>query len=121
MKRPCGLAVAVALAGLSSSVNQALAAEAPGLPGVAMSFWWAVPFAGLLLSIATGPLLYPHLWERHYGKIAAGWAAIIIVPISIEFVATSLQAPASVDDDVCRHTRRNLGGRCLHGRKYLCR
>jgi Na+/H+ antiporter NhaD/arsenite permease-like protein len=36
-----------------------------------MSLWWALPFAGLLLSIATGPLLFPHVWEHHYGKITA--------------------------------------------------
>ncbi|TIW79914.1 MAG: sodium:proton antiporter, partial [Mesorhizobium sp.] len=45
----------------------ALAAEEHGLPGAAMSLWWALPFAGLLLSIATGPLLFHHVWEHHYG------------------------------------------------------
>ncbi|WP_442579862.1 sodium:proton antiporter [Mesorhizobium sp. ASY16-5R] len=57
----------------------AFAAE--GLPGDAMSLMWALPFAGLLLSIATGPLLYPHLWEHHYGKITAGWAALVVLPL----------------------------------------
>ena len=52
-----------------------LAAE--GLDGAEMSMLWALPFAGLLLSIATGPVLYPHVWEHHYGKFAAFWAACV--------------------------------------------
>ena len=42
----------------------ALAAEAHELPGETMSLWWALPFAGLLLSIATGPLLFHRVWEQ---------------------------------------------------------
>lgn len=63
----------------------ALAAEAHGLPGAAMTLWWALPFAGLLLSIACGPLLFHHVWERHYGKIAAGWAALTVLPMAAAF------------------------------------
>lgn len=47
---------------------------ATGLDGTAMSWPWALPFAGLLLSIAAGPLLFPRLWHAHYGKIAALWS-----------------------------------------------
>jgi Na+/H+ antiporter NhaD/arsenite permease-like protein len=47
-----------------------------------MSLWWALPFAGLLLCIATGPLLFHHFWEHHYGKIAAVWAGLVIVPLA---------------------------------------
>ncbi|TGR24339.1 sodium:proton antiporter [Mesorhizobium sp. M8A.F.Ca.ET.202.01.1.1] len=65
----------------------AFAAEEHGLPGAAMSLWWALPFAGLLLSIATGPLLFHHVWEHHYGKIAALWAALVIVPLAVAFGA----------------------------------
>ena len=39
-----------------------------------LSWLWALPFAGMLLSIATGPLLFPKLWHHHYGKFALGWA-----------------------------------------------
>ncbi|WP_083213775.1 MULTISPECIES: sodium:proton antiporter [unclassified Ensifer] len=56
-------------------------ASQSGLPGAAMSLWWALPFAGMLLSIATGPLLYPHFWERHYGKITVGWAMLSVLPM----------------------------------------
>ncbi|TKB26011.1 MAG: sodium:proton antiporter, partial [Mesorhizobium sp.] len=50
-----------------------------------MSLWWVLPFAGLLLCIATGPLLFRHAWEHHYGKIAAFWAALVIGPLAIAF------------------------------------
>ena len=62
----------------------ALAAEG-ALPGDAMSLWWALPFAGLLLSIAAGPLLFHHVWEHHYGKIAAVWAALVVLPLAASF------------------------------------
>jgi len=34
---------------------------------------WALPFAGLLLTIALAPLLTPRFWHHHYGKVAAFW------------------------------------------------
>ena len=72
-------------AALVAFAQPAFAAEAHELPGAAMSLWWALPFAGLLLSIATGPLLFAHVWEHHYGKIAASWAALAAVPLAIAF------------------------------------
>ena len=58
---------------------------AEGLPGDTMSLLWAVPFAGILLSIATGPLFFPHFWEHHYGKISAFWAVLALVPMVLSF------------------------------------
>lgn len=55
------------------------------IDGAAMSLWWALPFAGMLLSIATGPVLYPHLWEHHYGKFAAVFAALVVIPLFVVF------------------------------------
>ena len=63
------------------------AQAAPALDGAAMSWPWALPFAGLLLSIATGPLLFPKFWHAHYGKIAAGWSLVTLAPIAIVFGA----------------------------------
>ncbi|MET0709698.1 MAG: sodium:proton antiporter [Tardiphaga sp.] len=54
-----------------------------GLDGAKLSMLWALPFAGILLSIATGPVLYPHLWEHHYGKFAAAFAALVVVPLFV--------------------------------------
>ncbi|MGL5448110.1 MAG: sodium:proton antiporter, partial [Rhabdaerophilum sp.] len=38
---------------------------AQGFDGKGLSVWWALPFAGLLLCIATGPVLYHRTWEHH--------------------------------------------------------
>jgi Na+/H+ antiporter NhaD/arsenite permease-like protein len=48
-----------------------------------MSAFWALPFLGILVCIATGPLLFPHLWEGHLGKFAAFWSACVIVPLIV--------------------------------------
>ncbi|WP_274630604.1 sodium:proton antiporter [Arvimicrobium flavum] len=69
----------MALAGLPLP---ALAAE---LQGETMSLAWALPFAGILLCIATGPLLYHHFWEHHYGKIALFWALTVVIPMAVAF------------------------------------
>lgn len=58
------------------------AAGAASLDGAAMEWPFALPFAGLLLSIAIGPLLFPKLWHAHYGKIAAAWSLLTLVSIA---------------------------------------
>lgn len=80
-----GKAFAAGVLASAVSPQMAFAAEARGLPDAAMSLWWALPFAGLLLSIATGPLLFHHVWEHHYGKIAAGWGALAVIPLMVAF------------------------------------
>ncbi len=45
-----------------------------------MGLVWALPFAGILLSIALMPLLAPSFWHHHYGKVALGWAAAFVLP-----------------------------------------
>lgn len=57
-----------------------------------MGWAWALPFAGILLSIATGPLLFPKFWHAHYGKIAAAWALLTLAPLAIAFGASSALA-----------------------------
>ncbi len=56
-------------------------AAAP-LDGAQMAWPWALPFVGILLSIATGPLMFPKLWHRHYGKIAFLWAVLTLSPLA---------------------------------------
>jgi Na+/H+ antiporter NhaD/arsenite permease-like protein len=70
----------------------ASAGAPPHLDGAVLSWPWSLPFLGILLSIATGPLLFPRLWARHYGKIAAGWSAVTLVAI-----AFALGAAAALD------------------------
>jgi Na+/H+ antiporter NhaD/arsenite permease-like protein len=67
-------------AGLGLLAEPALAAE---LDGRALSLAWALPFVGILLSIALFPLFLSHAWEHHQGKIAAFWAALVIVPLAV--------------------------------------
>jgi Na+/H+ antiporter NhaD/arsenite permease-like protein len=63
------------------------AAHAAALDGKVMSWPWALPFAGLLLTIATGPLLFRQIWHAHYGKIAIGWSLLALAPLAIGFGA----------------------------------
>ena len=58
-------------------------AQAASLDGAQMGWPWALPFLGILLCIATGPLLFPKLWHSHYGKIATGWALFALLPIAL--------------------------------------
>ena len=58
------------------------AAHAAALDGAALRWPWALPFVGILLTIAAGPLLFPRLWHHHYGKFAFVWGALAIVPLA---------------------------------------
>jgi Na+/H+ antiporter NhaD/arsenite permease-like protein len=59
----------------------AFAADSPyAVPGASLGFLWALPFIGLLLSIALMPLAAPQVWHHHYGKIAVGWALAFVLP-----------------------------------------
>lgn len=59
-----------------------LAHAATPLDGTALRWPWALPFAGILLTIATGPLLFPRFWHRHYGKLAFAWSTLAIAPLA---------------------------------------
>ena len=77
---------AVSVLGLVSALAAPQAAlAATELPGATMGWGWALPFAGLLLTIATGPLLIPGIWHHHYGKVAAAWALAALVPMALSF------------------------------------
>jgi len=58
------------------------AAHAASLDGASLSWPWALPFAGILLSIAFGPLAFPRFWHHHYGKIAFIWATLTLAPMA---------------------------------------
>jgi Na+/H+ antiporter NhaD/arsenite permease-like protein len=53
--------------------------------GAQLSFAWAIPFAGLLLSIAIVPLFSASFWHHHYGKFALAWALALILPLAYVF------------------------------------
>jgi len=58
-----------------------VAASASSLNGAELSLMWAIPFAGILISLALGPLVAPHFWHHHYGKVAVFWALVCAIPL----------------------------------------
>src|SRR5215467_6357179 len=68
-------------------------AHAATLDGAQLSWPWALPFLGILLTIATGPLFFPRIWHRHYGKLTFAWATLTLAPMAALFdVPTALGA-----------------------------
>jgi Na+/H+ antiporter NhaD/arsenite permease-like protein len=56
---------------------------AQSFDGSTLGFAWALPFIGILLSIALFPLLAPHVWEHHQAKISLGWGLLVAVPMAL--------------------------------------
>jgi Na+/H+ antiporter NhaD/arsenite permease-like protein len=55
---------------------------AAALDGTQLRWTWALPFVGILLTIAIGPLLLPRIWHRHYGKLAFFWGVLTVAPLA---------------------------------------
>jgi Na+/H+ antiporter NhaD/arsenite permease-like protein len=49
---------------------------AGGIDGRDVKTLMAIPFAGILLSIAILPLVAPHWWHHNFGKVSAGWSVV---------------------------------------------
>ena len=62
--------------------NLALAAE---FDGSRLNLMWAIPFAGILLSIALMPLIVPSFWHHHFGKVSAAWTLAFFLPFAYFF------------------------------------
>ena len=60
-------------------------AVAADLDGSRLSLVWAIPFAGILLSIALMPLLVPSFWHHHFGKVSAAWTLAFFLPFAYFF------------------------------------
>lgn len=60
-------------------------AMAADMDGSQLSLLWGIPFALILLSIATGPLFFSHTWHHHFGKITAAWTLLFLIPFTIVF------------------------------------
>ena len=61
----------------------AFAAGGVHLDGSQVSLLWVIPFAGILLSIALMPLMVPHFWHHHYGKVSLFWGLCFLVPFTL--------------------------------------
>ena len=75
----------VRMALLLASAGAPVMAMAADVDGAQLSVWWGVPFAGILLSIALMPLLVPHFWHHHFGKVSAAWALLFLLPFAAVF------------------------------------
>jgi Na+/H+ antiporter NhaD/arsenite permease-like protein len=58
---------------------------------------WALPFVGLLLSIAVLPLAAPHLWESNLRKL--GIAAVLGAPVLVLYLRSHPQALVHTAED----------------------
>ena len=81
MRRRTACTLGLAVAGLALP----LAGWSAELDGRVLSAWWALPFAGVLLSIALFPLLAARVWHHHYGKITAAWTLAFFVPFLLAY------------------------------------
>ena len=61
-----------------------------GFDGASASLLWAIPFAGILLSIAIFPLVAVNIWHHHFGKITALWCLGFMIPFLFTFGFTEL-------------------------------
>lgn len=83
------------LAGLIATLAPVLAsspAHAAALDGSALHWPWALPFVGILLTIAAGPLLFAKVWHHHYGKLALAWSIATLTPLALVFGAPAALA-----------------------------
>ncbi|MFL9922805.1 sodium:proton antiporter [Herbaspirillum lusitanum] len=76
--------IAAACLGFAGLAFPALSFAAD-LDGAQLSALWSVPFVGILLSIALGPLLFEHFWHQHFGKIAAAWSLAFLLPFAVTY------------------------------------
>lgn len=82
-KKLCRLVIAAIL------LPEALfgAAGAPHIDGKDLSLLWALPFMGILLSIAVFPLVLPRFWHHHYGKVSLFWGLLFVILMTAFFGA----------------------------------
>ena len=57
--------------------------HAPHLDGRDLQLWWIIPFVGILLSIAVMPLIAPHFWHHHYGKVSLFWGVLFFIMFTV--------------------------------------
>jgi Na+/H+ antiporter NhaD/arsenite permease-like protein len=86
------LGTGITLAALSPLPAFATASghQAPDF-GRILPWWTALPFLGMLLSIALFPLAVPRFWHLHYGKTAFFWAMAFAVPFLFTFPESGIR------------------------------
>jgi Na+/H+ antiporter NhaD/arsenite permease-like protein len=76
----CGLVACGAVFAAAWPRAASAADASPGL-GASLPVWSALPFVGILLSIAVLPFVARTAWKRHYAMVAAGWSALLLLPL----------------------------------------
>ncbi|MDR2827024.1 MAG: sodium:proton antiporter [Candidatus Adiutrix intracellularis] len=82
------LAVVVLISKPALASEAAQASHSYHFNGTKLANWWVLPFAGMLISIALGPLCFPHFWKHHFGKTALIWALLFLIPSTLIFGRT---------------------------------
>jgi Na+/H+ antiporter NhaD/arsenite permease-like protein len=60
--------------------------------GETLPVWSALPFVGILLSIALFPLLAPVFWHHNFGRISLAWSLILAIPFLVAYQSAALHA-----------------------------
>ena len=58
--------------------------------GKTLPLWTAIPFAGILLSIALFPLFAPRFWHHHYPKVSLFWGLLFAIPFLLSLKSLAL-------------------------------
>ncbi|MEN8152492.1 MAG: sodium:proton antiporter [Acidobacteriota bacterium] len=58
--------------------------------GGELPIWSAIPFVGILLSIALFPLIAPKFWHHNFGKISFFWALVFSLPFLLFYKTTAI-------------------------------
>lgn len=64
--------------------------------GNLLPLWSILPFAGILLSIALIPLVFPHFWHDHFPKVSIFWSLVFAMPFVYFFKETALREIAYI-------------------------
>ena len=70
--------------------NQVYSQEHSYSLGTKLPLWSVIPLFGILLSIAIFPLVAPHFWHHHFGKVSAFWALLFAIPFVLAYRADAL-------------------------------
>lgn len=60
--------------------------------GETLPVWSALPFVGILLSIALFPLFAPVFWHHNFGKISLAWSLILAIPFLVAYQGAALHS-----------------------------
>lgn len=72
---------------LAGTVEGIVPYSAHTFDGATLGLIWTVPFGGMLLSIAILPLILPHFWHHHFGKVSAFWGLAFLMPLVVRYGA----------------------------------